>query len=58
MLAYPERGDALVFTAELLERWLGDCAGGWPGEKLAKPWLPSIAKLLNAYGQALSVRAP
>ncbi|MBV9874894.1 MAG: hypothetical protein JO025_09230 [Verrucomicrobia bacterium] len=44
-----------MFTAELLERWLGAHACGWPGEKLAKPWPPSIAKLLNAYGQALSV---
>ncbi len=44
-----------MFTAELLEGWLKECAINSADVELAKPWLPSIAKLLNAYGQALSL---
>jgi hypothetical protein len=44
-----------MFTAELLEGWLKECATNSADVELAKPWLPSIAKLLNAYGQALSL---
>lgn len=43
-----------MFTAELLEGWLKECASNSSDVELAKPWLPSVAKLLNAYGQALS----
>jgi hypothetical protein len=42
-----------MFTAELLEGWLKECAYGSADFESAKPWLPSIAKLLNAYGQPL-----
>lgn len=44
-----------MFTAELLEGWLKESAINSADVELAKPWLPSIAKLLNAYGQALSL---
>jgi len=46
-----------MFTTELLEGWLRECAINPDDVKLAKPWLPSIASLLNAYGRALSVSA-
>jgi hypothetical protein len=43
-----------MFTAELLEGSLKDIASS--DVEFAKPWLPSIAKLLNAYGKALKVK--
>lgn len=42
-----------MFTAELLEGWLKESAINSADVELAKPWLPSIAKLLNAYGEEL-----
>jgi hypothetical protein len=56
MLSSAERADPLMFTAELLQGWLDKYATGWLGASLAEPWLPSIAKMLNAYGSALSVK--
>jgi hypothetical protein len=46
-------GDEPTFTAELLEGWLKEYESSYV--ELVKPWLPSIAKLLNAYGDALTV---
>jgi hypothetical protein len=43
-----------MFTAELLEGWLKEVSFNSADVPLAKPWLPSIAKLLNAYGLKVS----
>jgi hypothetical protein len=44
-----------MFTAELLEGWLNACKFSPDDVPFAKRWLPSIAKLLNAYGEKLKV---
>lgn len=44
-----------MFTPELLEMWLMEVAGSYPGRPLLQRWLPAICGLLNAYGNDLTV---
>ena len=44
-----------MFTPELLEPWLMQVAGSYPGRPLLQRWLAAICGLLNAYGSALTL---